>query len=228
MSTDQLVGHLHRQNPRVIPRHNGHTMPPKCDPAVPESSPESGSVPGGEAMIHTAGDGRQPKFTDYLFALDMDVRWFLTVKAIEEHPIGAWNIGNRGHAIHLHAEVRNAQDVLHSIPDLSESASEPDCAPWSLSSVLASNARPELLPEAGARHERTLEAVSCSPMLGEGCPGVEHPQPASPFQRRCYSAAPRNSKNHSYRCFACGGTSLSLPWLHWQSHIVLSHPLLRA
>jgi hypothetical protein len=28
------------------------------------------------------------------------------------------------------------------------------------------NARPELLPEAGARHERTLEAVSSRPFIG--------------------------------------------------------------
>jgi hypothetical protein len=32
------------------------------------------------------------------------------------------------------------------------------------------NARYELLPEAGARHERTLEAVSSRPMLGWVCP----------------------------------------------------------
>jgi hypothetical protein len=30
------------------------------------------------------------------------------------------------------------------------------------------NARPELLPEAGARHERTLEAVSSRPWFGVG------------------------------------------------------------
>jgi hypothetical protein len=27
----------------------------------------------------------------------MDVRRLLTVKAVEEYPVGAWNIGNRGH-----------------------------------------------------------------------------------------------------------------------------------
>jgi hypothetical protein len=31
------------------------------------------------------------------------------------------------------------------------------------------NARPELLPEAGARHERTLEAVSSRPFIGRLC-----------------------------------------------------------
>ena len=81
-------------------------------------------------MIYTEGNRREPKFTDHPFALDMDVRRLLTVKAVEEHPVGAWNIGNRGHAIRLHAGVKNAQDVLHSIPDLSESASEPDSSPW--------------------------------------------------------------------------------------------------
>jgi hypothetical protein len=57
------------------------------------------------------------------------VRRFLAVKAVEEHPIGAWNIGNRGHAIRLHVGSKSAQDVLHSIPDLSESASKPDRSP---------------------------------------------------------------------------------------------------
>ena len=82
-------------------------------------------------MIHTECDGRQPKFTDHPFALDMDVRWFLAVKAIEEHSVGAWNIRNRWHAIRLHAEIRNAQDVLHSIPDLSASVAEPYSSLWS-------------------------------------------------------------------------------------------------
>jgi hypothetical protein len=40
----------------------------------------------------------------------------------------------------LHEEVRNAKDVLHSIPDLSASALEPDGSLWSFSSDLASNA----------------------------------------------------------------------------------------
>ena len=77
-------------------------------------------------MIRTEGDGRQPKFTHHPLALDMDVRRFLAVKAVEEHAVGARNIRNRWHAIHLQAELRNAQDVLHSIPDLCESASAPD------------------------------------------------------------------------------------------------------
>jgi hypothetical protein len=33
-----------------------------------------------------------------------------------------------------------------------------------------SNVRAQLLPEAGATQERTLEAVSCSPMLGDAPP----------------------------------------------------------
>jgi hypothetical protein len=43
------------------------------------------------------------------------------------------------------------------------------------------NARPELLLEAGARHERTLEAVSSRPLFGEvlyvmhGCPQLLPP-----------------------------------------------------
>jgi len=57
-------------------------------------------------MIHTEGNGREPKCTDHPFTLDMAVRRLLTVKAVEEHPVGAWNIGNRGHAIRLHAGAR--------------------------------------------------------------------------------------------------------------------------
>jgi len=34
------------------------------------------------------------------------------------------------------------------------------------------NAGAQLLLEAGARYERTLEAVSCSPMLDRQCSGV--------------------------------------------------------
>jgi len=38
------------------------------------------------------------------------------------------------------------------------------------SSDLASNARFQPLPEAGARNERRLEAVGCKPLLGKGHP----------------------------------------------------------
>jgi hypothetical protein len=31
----------------------------------------------------------------------MDMRRFSAIKAVEEQAIGAWNIGNRGHAIRL-------------------------------------------------------------------------------------------------------------------------------
>jgi hypothetical protein len=53
----------------------------------------------------------------------------------------------------------------------------------------APNAGPELLPEAGARHERALEAVSSRPMLGWVCPvepRVRHHPPldASAMWRR--------------------------------------------
>jgi hypothetical protein len=56
---------------------------------------------GREAMIYTEGNGREPKLTDHPFTLDMDVRRFLTVKAVKEHAVGAWDIGHRGHARHL-------------------------------------------------------------------------------------------------------------------------------
>jgi hypothetical protein len=32
MGGDQIIGDLHRHDPRVITRHNGHDMPPKCAP----------------------------------------------------------------------------------------------------------------------------------------------------------------------------------------------------
>ena len=59
-------------------------------------------------MIHTEGNGGEPKFTHHPFALDVDVRRFLTVKAVEEHPVRAWNIRNRWHVIRFHAELRDA------------------------------------------------------------------------------------------------------------------------
>jgi hypothetical protein len=38
---------------------------------------------------------------------------------------------------------------------------------WLRVFVVGPNARPELLLEAGARHERTLEAVSSTPLFGD-------------------------------------------------------------
>ena len=63
-------------------------------------------------------------------------------------------------------------DVSHSISDLfSETTPELRNALFGFSSSdLAPNARAHLLPEAAARHERTLEAVRCSPMFGWGHP----------------------------------------------------------
>jgi hypothetical protein len=61
---------------------------------------------GRETMIRAEDNGCEPKFTDHSFTLDMDVRRFLTVKAVEEHPVGAWKIGNRGHALYLIQRAR--------------------------------------------------------------------------------------------------------------------------
>jgi hypothetical protein len=41
----------------------------------------------------------------------MDVRRFMTIKAVEEQAIGTWNIGNRGHAIRLQLCQENARCV---------------------------------------------------------------------------------------------------------------------
>jgi hypothetical protein len=58
---------------------------------------------------------------------------------------------------------------------------------------MAPNAAPQLLPEAGARDERTLAAVSCRRLLDNGCFG---PHPTSALMlselRRCGQAL-RNS-----------------------------------
>jgi hypothetical protein len=49
-------------------------------------------------------------------------------------------------------------------------AHEHDKCPWKACSFGLPNAGPEPRPEAGARHERTLFAVACTPMLG--CPSL--------------------------------------------------------
>jgi hypothetical protein len=41
----------------------------------------------------------------------MDVRRFMTIKAIEEQAIGTWDIRNRGHAIRLKLCQENARCV---------------------------------------------------------------------------------------------------------------------
>src|SRR5262245_26021872 len=46
---------------------------------------------------------------------------------------------------------------------------------WSSIDVLLPNARPELLPEAEARHERTLEAVRCKPLILIEAPSSAYP-----------------------------------------------------
>src|SRR5262252_9429054 len=53
----------------------------------------------GKAMIDTQGNRGQPKLAYHTLAAHMDVRRFMTIKAIEEQAIGTGNIGNRGHAI---------------------------------------------------------------------------------------------------------------------------------
>ncbi len=62
-------------------------------------------------MIHTQGNRGQPKLTYHPLAAHMDVRRFMTIKAIEEQAIGTWNIGNRGHAIRLKLLQENARYV---------------------------------------------------------------------------------------------------------------------
>jgi hypothetical protein len=47
----------------------------------------------------------------------MDVRGFVTIKAVEEQAIGTWNIGNCGHAPAL-CSCKKMCDVSHSISDL--------------------------------------------------------------------------------------------------------------
>jgi hypothetical protein len=59
---------------------------------------------------------------------------------------------------------------------------------------LAPNARPELLPEAEARHERTLEAVSSRPWLGGAWECLE----------RLHGGFPTVLARYHYRHAACG------------------------
>jgi hypothetical protein len=60
-------------------------------------------------MIYTQGNRGQPKLTYHTLAAHMDVRRFMTIKAVEELAIGTWNIGNRGHAIRLESLQENAR-----------------------------------------------------------------------------------------------------------------------
>jgi hypothetical protein len=52
-------------------------------------------------MIRTQRDRGQPKLTHHPLATDVDMRWFVTIEAIEEQTIGAWDIRNCGHTIRL-------------------------------------------------------------------------------------------------------------------------------
>src|SRR5712691_6050192 len=36
MCDDEIVSDLHGENPGIVTRHNGHTMPPRCAPGAPE------------------------------------------------------------------------------------------------------------------------------------------------------------------------------------------------
>jgi hypothetical protein len=58
-------------------------------------------------MIRTQRDRRQPKLTHHPLAADVDMRWFVTIKTVEEQAIGAWDTGPRGHAIRLVQSQKN-------------------------------------------------------------------------------------------------------------------------
>ena len=62
---------------------------------------------GGIPMIRTQRDWRQPKLTHHPLAAHVDMRRFLTIKAIEEQAIGAWDIGNHWHASDLEKPEEN-------------------------------------------------------------------------------------------------------------------------
>jgi hypothetical protein len=55
----------------------------------------------GKPMIRAQRDWSQPKLTHHPLAAHVDMRRFLTIKAVEEQAIWAWDIGNRWHASHL-------------------------------------------------------------------------------------------------------------------------------
>jgi len=52
-------------------------------------------------MIGAQGNWSQPKLTHHTLAAYMDRRRFMAIKAVEEHALWSWDIGNRGHAIRL-------------------------------------------------------------------------------------------------------------------------------
>jgi len=81
----------------------------------------------------------------------MDVRRFMTIKAVEEQAIGTWNIGNRGHAFAL-SYCKKMHDVPHSIADPGSEITPEHGFDFS-SSDLVPNARGEPRPEAEAKRK---------------------------------------------------------------------------
>src|SRR5262245_58478227 len=104
-------------------------------------------------MIRTQGKRGQPKLTHHPLAAHMDVRWFVTIKAVEEQAIGTWKIGNRGHASAF-SSCQEMHEVSHSIADLrSEATPELGSARFGCSSSdLAPNATRQALEIAGAKN----------------------------------------------------------------------------
>ena len=48
-------------------------------------------VPGAEAVVASKSEWNEPELTGLVLALDMHVRWFITVEAREKETIRSWN-----------------------------------------------------------------------------------------------------------------------------------------
>lgn len=72
---------------------------------------------GRKPMIRTQHDRGEPEFAYHPLAAYVDMWRFVTIKAVEEQAIRAWNIGNRWHTIHLEQHGKT-QRVFYSIADL--------------------------------------------------------------------------------------------------------------
>ena len=62
-------------------------------------------------MIRTQHDRGEPKLAHHPLAAYVDMRRFMTIKAVEEQAIRAWEIGNRWHAIRLEQLWKSASYV---------------------------------------------------------------------------------------------------------------------
>jgi hypothetical protein len=66
---------------------------------------------GRKPMIRTQHDRGEPKLAHHPLAAYVDMRRFMTIKAVKEQTIRAWESGNRWHAIRLEQLWKGASYV---------------------------------------------------------------------------------------------------------------------